>query len=199
MINTEEKTDNFLKAIQKYADEQKHQIESEVEKFKKQELEKAKEEGLKDAYALIQKEQTTRRAKITRETARVESECKKTLYQKRIEITKNVFDKAFKTLCDYTLTNEYIENIKTNAKELATSLQGQTCVVTIKLKDEGLKGDISACFNGCNVSIKTDSNILIGGFAVFCEDKGIYIDKTLDTKLSDQKEWFFENSNLKII
>ena len=34
----EDKTGNFLHAIQKYADEQKHKIESEVEHFKQQEL-----------------------------------------------------------------------------------------------------------------------------------------------------------------
>ena len=198
MINNEEKTGNFLKAIQKYADEQKHQIESEVEMFKKEELEKAKEEGLKDAYNLIQKEQSSRRSKIISNTAKVESESKKALYQKRIEITENVFNKAFKKLSDYSLTNEYIENMKKTAKEIAQTLQGQNCIIKIKPKDEGLKGDLSACFNGCNVTVEIEKLILIGGFEVFCQDKGVFIDKTLDTLLNDQKEWFYENSKLTL-
>ena len=41
-----EKTSNFLEAINKYAEEQRNQIYAEVEQFKKQELEKAETESL---------------------------------------------------------------------------------------------------------------------------------------------------------
>lgn len=198
MANTEEKTGNFLKAIQKYADEQKHQIESEVELFKKEELKKAEEEGLKDAYALIQKEMASKKISITRQTAKDEAESKKELYAKRIDITSNVFESAFNELCKYTLTDSYKEQLKKTATDMAKVFNGQDLIVSIKPQDDGLKGDISACFNGCNISIKTDNHIKIGGLAVYCENQGVYIDKTLDTKLSDQKEWFFQNSNLEI-
>lgn len=39
-MSADTKTGNFLNAIQKYADEQKHTIRSEVEKFKAEELKK---------------------------------------------------------------------------------------------------------------------------------------------------------------
>ena len=83
MANPNDKTGNFLNAIQKYADEQKHKIESEVERFKREELKKAEDEGLKDAYVLIQKEMGAMRIGISSEMAKREEKSKQALYQKR--------------------------------------------------------------------------------------------------------------------
>ncbi|MGN0550446.1 MAG: V-type ATP synthase subunit E [Acutalibacteraceae bacterium] len=198
MATTEEKTGNFLSAIQKYADEQKHRIESEVERFKKEELKKAEDEGLKDAYTLIQKEMASMRTGITSEIAKREEEGKQKLYKKRMEITEKVFSQAFAKLAAYSETDEYKERIKKDAAELAEFFKGEDCTVYIKPGDDGLKGDISACFAGCNISLQTSDKIKIGGLAVFCEKRGIYADQTLDTKLKDRKDWFLQNSGLKI-
>ena len=58
MPGTVSKTDNFLKAIEKYAEEQRSKIQSEAEDFRERELNKAEEEGLREAYVLIQKKMT---------------------------------------------------------------------------------------------------------------------------------------------
>ena len=56
MPNNQEKASNFLKAINKYAEEQRKEIQKEVEDFKREELEKAEAEVLNDAFQLIQSE-----------------------------------------------------------------------------------------------------------------------------------------------
>lgn len=50
------KTSNFLKAINKYAAEQRKEIKTRAEEFRKYELQKAEAEVLRDAYYLIQNE-----------------------------------------------------------------------------------------------------------------------------------------------
>ena len=65
-----EKTSKFLAAIQKYADEQKDNINNEVEQFKAEELKKATDEGLQDAYNLIHKEMDAMRTAISSEMAK---------------------------------------------------------------------------------------------------------------------------------
>lgn len=193
----EDKTGNFLHAIQKYADEQKHKIESEVEHFKQQELKKAEDEGLRDAYNLIQKEMAAMRAGIASEAAQKEAQGRQRLYQRRLEIMEDVFSKATQKLIAYTKTDAYKETMKERAKEISAYLNGRDCVLYIKPEDEGLKGDLSACFNGL-CSVQTSKDIKIGGINAYCEGLGIVVDQTLDTKLSDQKEWFLQNSGLKV-
>ena len=64
MPETVSKTDNFLKAIEKYAEQQRSKIQSEAEDFKQKELSKAEDEGLKEAYILIQKKMNDIKAEI---------------------------------------------------------------------------------------------------------------------------------------
>ena len=67
MPDTVSKTDNFLKAIEKYAEAQRTKIQSEAEDFKEKELNKAEEEGLREAYVLIQKKMSDIKMRVAAE------------------------------------------------------------------------------------------------------------------------------------
>ena len=45
---------------------------------------------------------------------------------------------------------------------------------------------------------KCDADILLGGFRMECEEKGIVVDETFDTGIDEQKDWFYTNSGLFI-
>ncbi|MEE0264518.1 MAG: hypothetical protein UD936_02730, partial [Acutalibacteraceae bacterium] len=53
--NYSENESKFLSAIEKYAEQQREALISETELFEKQAMQKAEEEGLRDAYNLIHK------------------------------------------------------------------------------------------------------------------------------------------------
>ena len=94
MPDTVSKTDNFLKAIEKYAEEQRNQIQSEAETFKERELNKAEEEGLREAYALLQRKMSRINTEISTALSKAEGESRKKLYKRRREIHDEVFKKA---------------------------------------------------------------------------------------------------------
>lgn len=196
-MSPDTKTGNFLNAIQKFADEQKHQIRSEVEKFKAEELKKAEDEGIRDAHALIMHEMASMRAGIAGELAKKEDEGRQRLYKRREEMVSEVFQKAKDKLLKYTQTNEYKAALKADAKEAADFFGDSGIVIYLKSDDMPLKGELSDIF-GNSCSFKTDSKIIIGGFKAQCEEKGIVVDFTLDTKLENRKGWFLQNSKLKV-
>lgn len=195
-MSADTKTGNFLNAIQKYADEQKHTIRSEVEKFKAEELKKAEDEGIKDAHALIQKEMASMRTGIAGELARKEDEGKQQLYRRRSEMVDEVFDKAQQKLKNYTQTEQYKTSLLKNAAEAARYFAGEQVVVCIKQEDMPLKDEIEKCFNN-NCSVEAVSSIYIGGLKAQCERIGIVVDFTLDTKLENQREWFCKTPSLR--
>lgn len=191
------KTGNFLNAIQKFADEQKYQIRSEVERFKAEELKKAEDEGIRDAHALIMQEMTAMRAGIAGELAKKEDEGRQKLYKRREEMVGEVFGKAKTKLLEYTKTEEYKAAVKADAKEAAEYFGGDTVVIYLKGDDMSLQSELSEIF-GNNCSFKVASDITIGGLKAQCGSRGIVVDFTLDTKLENQKDWFLKNSNLKV-
>ncbi len=191
------KTDNFLKAIEKYAAEQRSKIESEAEEFKTKELNKAEEDGLKEAYVLLQKKMLSINTGIARELSKAENASRKSTFAKRQEIEDKVFERAKGKLLEYAGTDKYIQKLLESAKTVSEKLTADDVILYVCEKDLKLKDKIISAF-GRNCTVQSSSEIQIGGIMGISRTVGLLADETLDTKLQNQKEWFCENSGLTI-
>ena len=135
MAVRDEKMSNFLAAINKYAEEQRSKIQSEVENFKHQELEKAEEEILIESYQLIQREMNAMRTGISQDISRREMESRKALFEKRREITAKVFGAAREQLLAYTQSPEYPELLEASARRLAPLFEADDAALLVKKED----------------------------------------------------------------
>ncbi len=192
------KTNNFLNAIQKYADQQKQDIQQEIEAFKAEEMKKAEQEGLWAAYDIIHKEMDNNKSFITREFAKKEKESQDELFLERAKMMRTVFDKTTEKLIAYTSTDKYKNNLCVQAQNVAKLFGNKSCIIYINEKDKNFAKQLQDCFSG-ETQVKAIPEIKIGGFKVYCEDMNIIADETLDSKLQDQRQWFTENSGLKVV
>ena len=147
MPDTVSKTDNFLKAIEKYAEEQRSKIQSEAEDFKERELNKAEEEGLREAYVLIQKKMTDIKTEISSELSRAESASRKKTFVRRQEIENEVFEKAAKKLSEYTETSKYVNALEKSAKSVSAVLDCDDVVLKVREEDLKYKNKIVLAFS----------------------------------------------------
>ncbi len=196
-MNESQKTSSFLRAINKYAKEQSDAIRLEVEEFKKQEIEKATKEGIEDAYALIQKEISSKKSVIVSDLAKREQESRRKLFLKRNEIVENVFADAREKLLEFTKTEDYTNYILNSTKEIAELFEDNSCVIYVKESDMDKAVLIKEHIKNCDVVC--DASIKLGGIKGYCKALDILADNTLDTKLADQHIWFAENSGLKVV
>ena len=104
MENSKNKTDNFLKAIKKYADEQRSAIQTEVAQLKEEKLKEATEKGRHDSEKYIKDKLEESRNKQTGILAKKIQEGQKKLFLERAEMTESVFKKAEEKLVEYTKT-----------------------------------------------------------------------------------------------
>ena len=192
------KTDNFLKAINKYSKLERQQIQNDIETVRDEELKKAEANGKKMARDFIAKEYSAVKTAVTGQYAVKNLEAQGKVYQKREEITNSVFEKSFKKLKDFTSTPQYKDLLIKSAKEIADIFKENSCVIFISENDNKFAQDIKAQFSG-EVTVENDVAIKIGGIKGFCKDLKIVADNTLDSKLDSQKDWFTENSGLKVM
>lgn len=197
MPDTVSKTDNFLKAIEKYAEQQRTQIESEAEDFKQKELDKAEEEGLREAYGLIQKKMTDIKINIAGDLSRAENASRKKTFTRRKEIEDSVFEEAERKLRKYTETEKYLERLSKSAKEISSVLTAKDTVLYVRAQDMKYAGKIKAAF-GRDCQIEASDEISIGGVIGVSKSMGLLADETLDSGLLQQHDWFCENSGLKV-
>ena len=182
MENSKNKTDNFLKAIKKYADEQRSAMQTEVAQLKEEKLKEATEKGRHDSEKYIKDKLEESRK----------------LFLERAEMTESVFKKAEEKLVEYTKTSDYSNSLVKSAKEVAKLFADNDCVVYVNERDMKNSDKIKAVFAG-STEVVADKSIKIGGIKGFCKAMNIVADETLDSKLYAQKEWFIENSGLSVL
>lgn len=197
MADTVSKTDNFLKAIERYAEEQRTRIKTEAEDFKQQELSKAEEEGLREAYVLIQKKMTDIRTEIAAQLSRAENSSRKKIFLRRMEIEQSVFDDAKKQILEFTQTEEYVTMLEKSARAVAEKLTAGDTVLLVRKADLKHRDRIAAAFGG-KCGIQEYEDITIGGLIGQSRSMGILVDETLDSRLEAQHDWFCENAQLRV-
>lgn len=197
MSDTNSKTDNFLKAIEKYAEEQRTRLQSEAEVFKAKELNRAEEEGLKEAYVMIQRKMSEINNKISSELSQAEGASKRKIFLRRKEIEEDVFRKAEQKLLEYTKTDKYQALLTKRAAAIGKKLTAQDVVLYVKDSDLKFKDKLQTAF-GRSCSVEASNEIRLGGLIGLSRSMGLIADETLDTGLSEQHEWFCENSGLKV-
>lgn len=197
MPDNNAQTNNFLEAIQKFAEEQKNKVLSEAEEFKAQEIKKAEDEGLKEAFELIQKEMANMKSEIAKKTSKRTMEGRKKLFARRMEITNEVFQKVENKIIAFTKTSDYKEYILKSVKAIINVLKSDD--ITIYLKDDDIKysKDIISVV-GYKCVIEKNDTIKIGGLKGYSVSLGLVADETLDTKLESQRDWFTANCGIKI-
>ena len=196
-MNETTKESKFLDAITRYSEKQRALITREVEEYKTQKIEQATESGLKDAYELIQREIAERKAAIVTEYSQKQQALRRELFALRAEIADAVFRRAEEEIIEYTSTPGYKAYVLREAGKASELIGGAECNVRLREADKALSDDIIKLLPG-GVFV-TDDSILIGGVIIDCAEKGLRLDCTLDTRLSDQRRWFAENSGLKVV
>ncbi len=197
MSDIDEKKDKFSMAINHYAEEQRKKIEDDIADFKNKELEETEIEVLTECYRMIQKEMAEMRSGISREMAGRAMEGRRELLEKRSAITEDVFKRSGKKLIEFTKSEKYKAFLEKASKEFSEVLNSADTVISVKPGDEKYEDMIKGFF-GSGCTFKTDDGIAIGGIKAYSAKLGIIADETLDTLLSDQREWFEEHSGMTV-
>ena len=192
------KTDNFLRAIKRYANAQKRALKGEVEQLKNERLKEAEATAKRDSERMKKEKLAETRNRVTAKRAKITQEGQRKLFLERSQMTAEIFNLAAEKLGDYIKTAEYRKKLKESAKAVAEVFDGCSCVLYLNERDLDFAGELKEFFSG-NVEVKADKTIKIGGIKGYCACKGIIADETLDTKLEAQREWFVENAALSVL
>ena len=192
------KTDNFLKAIKKYAGAQKKAMEGEVKQLKSERLKEAEEKAKRDSEALKKQKLNEVHNSQTAKLATKTQEGQKQLYIARAQMTEEVFKLASDKLKAYAQTVEYRAKLNDSAKAVAELFGGKDCIIYVNERDIAEAEQFKSLFSAGS-EVKADKTIQIGGVKAYCESMGISADETLDSKLDLQREWFVENAELSVL
>jgi len=199
MQSQNEKLVQFYDAINRYVERQRLRILYEIEEQSNTELARAEQEGLSDAYRMIQRETDEMRTSINRELAAQEYNGRRALFEQRVDIEKKIFDEAADRLRSFTQTADYSAYLKKTVAAAATVFSAAPDKAVFHLRDEDMKyaDELRAAY-GAACEFQSDDSIQLGGLLALNEHLGIAIDATLDARLEQQREWFCETADLSV-
>ncbi len=197
MATIEERFQMIQQSVMAEASAEAQKLLDQAKEYKDNAMKKAEDEVLQELYGKIQDEVAEIRTSSTQSVSKKETQERQNLLLRREEITKAVFDQVRRRLLDFTKTPAYTDLMVELSKELGTRCPMEGTVVMLRRDDYHLASRLGDYF-GKNCRILADESIRIGGLKVMNQSSGIFMDETLDSRLEDQKPWFYSHSGLVI-
>lgn len=196
MVNRDKQIAQFIDAINKNAIKECKRIEKATKRLytgEAEKLEKSAKVQMQDKIAYAKAELET---EFNKKVALSYSSCRAKTAQRRTALTDEVFEKAKAGLIEFTKGEEYIDFLAKSLKTIYGYVESKL-EVFVKPQDRE-KALLAANSVGVPCEVNDDTTIVLGGIKVKCDEMNKIFDDTLDSRLEDQKEWFFANSNFKI-
>lgn len=196
MTETGAKSRAFFKAITDASRSHSDSIIKETESHKLRQLEKAKAEAqqLYDEYVFAATEKMTVADSV--EAQSLSFKLKKQIIAVRQEITDSVFSLAEEKIKAFTLTESYAQMLCESAKKMV-EICGESAIVIYLRSEDKQHEDAIKAISG-TITTEIDDSITLGGIYCICREKSIALNDSLQAKLENQKEWFYENSGLHL-
>jgi len=119
------------------------------------------------------------------------------LIKERTFMTNIVFHSVLDKIYQFITSKKYEDLMVEKLEKVNKIAKGKHVQFTISDRDTHLPGLIKDICKESNEVIKS-AQLHLGGFEATIEKDGIVIDETIDSKLEEQKEWFYKNSKLFI-
>jgi len=190
-------TKAFIDAIKKLAAAECKKIDEETYVIKRQGLKRLKKES-KGTY----------REEINYEVNRISSErnislsemtenSKRELVGLRRELFDKVFENVGKEIEKYVGSDKYRNFLISGAEEISRTLTGEGIVYYVREADLCYSDAVRKAL-GKDIDIRADGTIKFGGIRAEDTETGCLADNTIDSRLEAQKDWFVQNSGLKV-
>lgn len=187
----------FTDAIRKMAKEKCKTINEETEFIKNQRTDAFEKDAEARCDSYIKYETSRIKSEKNKAVSTAEEEAKKELSALRNELTQKVFSSAVQQIESFTDSSEYVEYLVKSVKEIYKNASENT-VYYLSEKDLKHEADIKKALLNDNLKFLRSNEIVLGGVKAHDKDSGCLYDNSLDVKFEEQKEWFLENSGLKI-
>lgn len=193
----EQKLQAMFETISLESDRQQQDMLEKAKADLDQKLKAAEADALAETFELITRRSAAIREETGRRISAAEVEARAGLFRRREQIRREVFAKAAERILAFTATDNYKKLLLASADRIAAAMKGHCSILFLCERDRPLAADICAHL-GTSITLHIDPGIRLGGIMVEADDNRMMIDDTLDTRLSQQEQWFMENSGLNI-
>jgi vacuolar-type H+-ATPase subunit E/Vma4 len=193
--NNEDAYRLFSREINAQADEKIEALRKEIKENKDRNIRKIENELNSRVSRNLEIDLNDLNADFSANLSKVKNEYTRVLMSKRKEMLDSIVETAKNKCIDFVNGKEYKTFLISKIKEVNERFTEKEVEFRVKKDDSIVKELINKNFNG-KYQIKEINEIEIGGFLAICFDKGFMLDETIDSRLKEKRQWFYEHSEL---
>jgi V/A-type H+-transporting ATPase subunit E len=187
----------FTHEIERIGEQQIEALRKEMDEKKKSELKRITENIERKTRKYLNRELKNLNTDFSSEINRIHTENHRKLMEKREDLLETVFESVKERLSDFVKSDAYKMLLEKTVKETVAYLDTDGLTFMVRDNDDSIKSVLENTLS-IKYEVKPSKDIIIGGFKVKSQSKGLEIDRTIDKKLRDQRDWFHANSGLFI-
>lgn len=182
--NQAEKLSRFASSVNLEVDEKIQLIEKQALDEKSELLEKVENNALEEAYVKIQKAVRETEGKYRRNIALKEQKLRTDVLKHREELSQKIFKSVEEKIINFTNSDKYPVFLK-------NQLENEDLKeAVVKLSEKDMKKYSNVIADISKTPPEIDKDIQLGGLLIVYNDRGIIIDKTLDSLFEERKNSF---------
>lgn len=184
-------------AVLSAAEAESSAIIRQTDEYRRRELDKVENKVLTELYGRIQNEVSHMHTDSTATVSQHEAQCRRALLRRREELTNQLFEDVAARLREYAKTPEYADALAGTARRLAEQYPVHGSQVYFCPADRARLPELQQIF-GAGCTVTPSEQIRLGGLILENKSAGLVVDETLDSRLSDQRRWFYANSGMTL-
>lgn len=194
-FNNDDVYRHFSKEINAKADEEINRLQEQIADTKAKNMKRIKEELHSNIFRALELDLNEMNADFTASMNKVKTEYTKVLMKRRRELLDSIIEEVKKKCLDFVSSKAYVDFAKAKVEKVNKTFCKKEIEFRVKKGDSVMIDAIKKNFDG-TYHIKEINEIEIGGFSAICFDMGILTDETIDSKLHEKQQWFYEHSDL---
>ncbi len=179
-----EKLEKFMVSVNGEVDTRIRSMIGDAETVRQERLNCAEDEALLEAYSRIQKSVKDIEADYRRQYALKEQSLRNGLFKFREELAERIFSGVKRKIYSFIKSDKYESYI---FSLIENETAGENAIVMISENDMIFLQKLE---NKFGYKVMADKNIKLGGIAIIDSERGIVIDRTLDSAFEDQRKNF---------
>ena len=192
MPESNQKLKRFTASILEKANAESQQALSDFEAEQRSKLEEVRKQAESEAKAFYLSECSRIQADAGKQISRQKQEGRETLFLRRNEISKSVFDEVCEKIVSYTNTKEYTKRLEELLQEALTQFNNATYLrVFLRKRDQVHQSILQACAPNIQMTF-LDGPFQLGGLIVEAPELGLRVDASFDSRLQELRGRFAE-------
>ena len=187
--------ERILKQIEKNTSQVIDKVKNEIEESLQKELDLYHDQLEEETQLYIDQELSEIRQSLMKSDSQAKWKLKRNLLEKRNELANRLFEEVLNDLLVFRSKDEYRTYFETTLIQTIENYDFREGFLRVSSLDEEFAKHLIKD-KKLSLVLKIDDSIRVGGFYISNLTELMEVDMTLDTKLNDQKEWFYGHSTL---